>query len=299
MLEFKEDFFKKEERDGFEISEMMKRCWACEMEVLDEVIKLCERHHIEYYADGGTLLGAVRHGGFIPWDDDIDISMLRKDYMRFLSYADELPDSYVVTGINAIKGFSSPNSSVLNRKRPERGGELTKLFYDCPYVCGIDIFCLDYQPKDQNEYELRKRIYNDIYDLARRYEIIKEEGNLELFLGVIEKETGVNINKDGNILSELWLLSDRIAMLYDKKDSDSIAFMPDIVTRNYDARRSLLWYEEAIYLPFEDMEICVPSGYDEILKLLYGDYKKPVRAFAGHDYPFYKSQEAMLKADVP
>ena len=77
---FKEDFFLKETRCGFEISEMMKRAWSAELEVLEIVVDICNRNKLQYFADWGTLLGAVRHQGFIPWDDDIDICLKREDY---------------------------------------------------------------------------------------------------------------------------------------------------------------------------------------------------------------------------
>ena len=77
MLEFDDNFFKTEIRDGFEISSMMKRAWAAQMEVLKVVTDICDKNGIKYSAEFGTRLGAVRHKGMIPWDDDIDISLMR------------------------------------------------------------------------------------------------------------------------------------------------------------------------------------------------------------------------------
>ena len=84
-----------EYREGFFVEEKMKRAWAAEMEVLKEIDRICNAHGIQYFADSGTLLGAVRHKGFIPWDDDIDIAMKREDYQKFLAVAPkELPERW-------------------------------------------------------------------------------------------------------------------------------------------------------------------------------------------------------------
>ena len=67
------DFFRDEVRNGFYIPTAIKQAWVCSLDVLAEIDRICTAHNITYYADWGTLLGAVRHGGFIPWDDDLDI----------------------------------------------------------------------------------------------------------------------------------------------------------------------------------------------------------------------------------
>ena len=92
---FHNSFFEDEIRDGFFVPSEMKRAWAAELEVLSEIDKICKKHNIKYFADWGTLLAAVRHEGFIPWDDDLDITMKREDYCRFMEIAQtELPEGF-------------------------------------------------------------------------------------------------------------------------------------------------------------------------------------------------------------
>ena len=92
-MEFPKEFFLDEVREGFYVPAMMKRAWAAEIEILFEIDKICEKHGLHYCIDYGTLLGAIRHRGFIPWDDDIDIMMMREDYEIFSKVANaELPE---------------------------------------------------------------------------------------------------------------------------------------------------------------------------------------------------------------
>ena len=81
-MEFTREFFYDEVRDGFYIPGIIKRAWAAELEVLAVIHKICKKNKIRYYADFGTLLGAVRENNFIAWDDELDIMMLREDFER-------------------------------------------------------------------------------------------------------------------------------------------------------------------------------------------------------------------------
>ena len=108
MLQFEESFFEGETRNDFYIEPMMKRCWAASLEVLAEIDRICKKHGIRYFADWGTLLGAVRHKGFIPWDDDIDITMLRPDYQKFMQIAPgEFKEPFELISIHTDKEWNN------------------------------------------------------------------------------------------------------------------------------------------------------------------------------------------------
>ena len=97
MQPFHSSYFEEETRSGFTVPAMMKRVWAADQKVLEEVLRIAYAHGIHCFAAFGTLLGAVRHHGFVPWDDDMDIQVDRRDYVRFFQILrEELPEHYEV-----------------------------------------------------------------------------------------------------------------------------------------------------------------------------------------------------------
>lgn len=88
-LDIPEKFFEGEELCGYYVSPKMKKVWAVQLDLLAEFARVCEKHNLKWWMDAGTLLGAARHKGFIPWDHDVDVMLLRSEYERFCSIADE------------------------------------------------------------------------------------------------------------------------------------------------------------------------------------------------------------------
>ncbi len=118
----------------------LRECQLKQLDILAEIDRICRKHHIDYWLDGGTLLGAVRHGGFIPWDDDIDIAMGYKDMIRFEHIAtEELPDGLRVQSPRTGGGSKEPIVKIrdLNSLYIERGDH-----FQSDYLKGIyvDIF---------------------------------------------------------------------------------------------------------------------------------------------------------------
>lgn len=84
-----------------------------ELEILDEFVRICNKYQLRYFMTGGTMLGAVRHNGFIPWDDDIDIGMPRKDYDSFIKYAkEELNSKYFLDSFETNKEYYLPFAKI-------------------------------------------------------------------------------------------------------------------------------------------------------------------------------------------
>ncbi len=143
-MEFPDTYFEDEVREGFFIPSLMKRAWAAQMEVLEIVQGICNRHQIRYFAEWGTLLGVVRHGGRIPWDDDVDLCMLRQDYDRFCEVAaDELPKECMFFDYHQTDGFDQMLGRIINSRVHVVEGEYLEKYHGFPYVAGIDLFWLD------------------------------------------------------------------------------------------------------------------------------------------------------------
>lgn len=106
----------------------LKKLQRVEIEILDEVVKICNKHNLSYYLVGGTLLGAVRHKGFIPWDDDIDIGILRDDYEKFLEVAPlEIDDKFYIENRKYNKNFHLPYIKVKKNNTEYKEGFTPKL----------------------------------------------------------------------------------------------------------------------------------------------------------------------------
>ena len=148
----KNNYLEKYRQDNLRKAQMKK------LYILKEVVAVCDRHKIPYWLDGGTLLGAARHGGFIPWDDDVDISMRKEDLERFLKIApSELPEDLMVQTLETDEGLHN---------RAYKVRDLNSFFVDgdddnrAPYQKGmfVDIFPMDRMPLDQDR---RIQIYKE------------------------------------------------------------------------------------------------------------------------------------------
>ena len=227
-MQFTQDFFKPEIREEFEIQAMMKRAWAAQMEVLQVVADICEENGLQYFADGGTLLGAVRHQGFIPWDDDIDICLKREDYNRLISILQrQLPYGFVMSGMYAgtVRLRMAANVSHLRVIADEtlwNFNDYMKYFHGFPYQrVEIDIFPLDYIPVEAKLADIQKIMMIQGMNLLENWTTLEKAGKLEESLQEYEKLCNVRIDRQ-NTKNGLWKLTDAIASLCHKEEAEYI-----------------------------------------------------------------------------
>lgn len=303
-LEFSADYFKTEVRDGFEIPAMMKRAWAAQMEVLHVVAGVCKNNGIRYFADGGTLLGAVRHKGMIPWDDDIDICVVREEYNRLIQVLPKaLPHGFVVAGMYADserlqKAAFVPHLRVIADETLWNFNDYMRYFHGFPYQrVGIDIFPMDYISRDIGITNVQKQIIRLGIETLRDWNKLEENGMLDEYVNGFQKLCNVSFDNVNNVKNYMWKIIDKISSISYREEADYITnIFYWLDNDNYKMKKEC--YDYTIELPFENMNIVAPEMYDEVLRAEYGDYMVPVKGAADHDYPFYGHMESELKKQI-
>ena len=305
-LQFSPEFFEREERSGHMVGELMKRTWAAELEMLAHVDEICRKYGLTYYVFYGTLLGAVRHGGFVPWDDDMDIAMKREDYNKFLEVAlVELPEDYVILN-NYMEEWDNSITKISNSRKFDFSDDYMKRFHNCPFAVGIDIFPLDYIPKNAEEVEQYKWILEFIGNITAvvtgrneeakagvtqetlsEYDKIIAENLVEL-----EHICGVKFDNERILLQQLYILYDQVAGLYVGEDCDELTNVPKFLQRGYALKKE--WLQNVEYVKFENVQVPVACGYDEILKKSYKNYMVPKKYSSTHGELYFKDQLVVL-----
>ena len=296
-MHFEASYFQKEVRDGFTVSSMMKRCWAAQLEVLEDFDNFCKRTGIRYYLGFGTLLGAVRHKGFIPWDDDIDIWMLSSDIDKLVR---EGVDGLKELGLELISPYTDSECvnlpfRLINTRLYRLDKPFLMKYWMFPFMAGLDIFPLSYVPENKDDLELLNTLINSARYLGMHWddEEVAFQDKWDAYMELTDVLGVKPVEKD-KVANHLCQLTDRIGMMYGEKDGDQLATLLYYFANN----RKIFskdWFGDPIYLEFEGKEFPCPCQPDKVLKAEFGDnYMTPVKWTDGHDYPYYKNRYLCL-----
>lgn len=289
---FTEDYFRDENRNGFAVSECMKRYWAASLHSLEIFDDICKRHGLKYWADCGTMLGAVRHKGFIPWDDDIDIGMLREDYNEFLKIAPyELPPEYVVSFRDDPPRHEYNGIAVVNSLRAVSFDErVLREYYYCPFPVGFDLYPYDNVPDDEEKRDIWRGRY---LKLLLAIKLLKErpEGDEETCR--VLRELGFDPagawRDSQNVRDRLCDLAEQVA---GENSADCGAFVSRFIflaTRRFFPKLEKEWYKDFAEIPFETGSVPVPGNIFEAVRLTFGEgWMEPRMGTMSHNYPLYK-----------
>lgn len=277
MIDYDQLFLKEETRCDFFVSEKRKKIWYVELELLKKFDAVCKEHGLTYFADYGTLLGAVRHQGFIPWDDDIDVVMFRDDYAKFQKIAlTAFSEPYFYQN-----SYTDQQIWAFSKLRDSRTSAIEFPDFPPSFHQGIfiDIYPIDDAPDDSVS-------SHKLLEMKR-----------EIWLTIVEPEAiwnrlnqGTKFMLSADILYDLLKLpiTERFRQFEDFNLANfGHSKMVDFITRPICApsrsNRKKEWFSEIVYLPFESMMIPVPVGYDELLKCQYGDYHVPRKFLSTHN----------------
>ena len=240
-----------------------------ELKIALEIKRVCDECGIRYFLYYGSLLGAVRHKGFIPWDDDLDIAMPRKDYERFIrvfaDYVDK--DKFFLENWYTENGFGLSFSKVkLNGTTFEehsiKNADTHKGIY-------VDVFPLDLLPDDAaliRKTEKKLLLLGKLYKFRQGYLPTNPNDKKQHFLSKIIGAVGKLI--PGSTLRGMILREET------RYNNDSHAACTAVLSGPYHCRdvfhKELI--EDLLPVPFETEIMCIPAGYDKILTSIYGDY---------------------------
>lgn len=251
--------------------------------ILDYIVEYCRQNGLVYYLIGGSLIGAVRHGGFIPWDDDIDIAMMRTDYEKLVQSFNSNADSrYELLEIRTKPDFYLPYAKIIDR----RTVLVESVHGVCPIGVNIDIFPLDYISEEAKNYyadtylkkSLLERIVSHKSMLIRRDRPLWKNA-ITLFLRLIcPIPYGYYTKKR----------IQRAEKLISKEPTEWIANLHGAWGAREITRADNFQYPvEGL---FEGRKVNLPNGYDSWLTNVYGDYMTlppEEKRVPHHDYIVY------------
>lgn len=265
------------------MSEDMKEVQHLTLGLLKKFMEICRTHHLRWYFTGGALIGVLRHGGFIPWDDDIDIGMPRKDYEKLLLIlSKDMPEGY-----GLCSRFTNPDWHFGMSQFQDMKTEIETDLWGTPRRTHIwlDIFPLDGLPADP---AARKMRIAEI--MTHRYLI--QAANVRTQVDTHRERPGyekaaIRLLKAfpaGRLLNTQRLL-DELDGILRRDDFDDSAWAGNMLGR-YREKEAVprCWFGKPVKGMFEGIEVNIPAESDRIERQLYGDYMQlpPENERGGH-----------------
>ena len=285
-LDIPEKFFEGEELCGYYISPEMKKFWAVQLDLLAEFSSICEKHNLKWWMDAGTLLGAARHKGFIPWDHDVDVIMMREDYERLLAVsAGEF--TYPYTLIHFENSFMNVTFSQLCNDATtmlmptERWAIMQGFPLKISGGISLDVFPVDNLLDNKDEII---KVVNELRSLSwkgTRIAYLKElyfpsKSPIKRPLKAIAHAVMKYINLDSKKFIRKYAEICKTCGKPDSKFVGKLCMADHQMKPASEFMKRRVWqrsdFQDTVYLPFEMLTLPAPSGWENILSTFYGNW---------------------------
>lgn len=250
-------------------ADVLRKVQLVQLEMLYEIDRVCRENGIPYFLHCGTFLGAVRHQGFIPWDDDLDVAMLREDYDRFCRIAPEkLSSQYCFQDWHTDPAYALPFGKLRKKNTVYLESKSAPLAENGIYV---DVYPIDHTPAEGFGKELLKQRLLHLFRIKLMksgYTPWMEEDrvNWKKRIGYLPYQLAACF------VSQQWLIRRYDAIVAAQKESGLMYEQSALPKPNYFRKE---WLLDLVEYPFEDGMFPGPRDYDACLRSLYGDYMTP------------------------
>lgn len=240
----------------------LRKLQLIELEILKEVDKICKKHNIVYYMAEGSLLGTIRHNGFIPWDDDLDIAMLRSDYEKFLKIAPkEISKKYKIQHFTTIKNYWSPFIKVRYLDNSEYAQKHIEHLTDHNGPL-LDIFPIDSVPNENSPKQYIQAFKVKLYRGMLGLKLYRKPKNLKTYIVWFLAKFYTIKN-----------LHQKLDKTFKKYNNENNPYLVNLASYyNYKKQTfSKDFYGTPRYVKFEDIMVPVPKEAEKILTKIYGE----------------------------
>ncbi len=273
---------------GYKVSSKMKKVWQVEMDLLAEFDRVCKKHNLKYIIFDGSLLGTIRHKGFIPWDDDIDVAMTREEYNKLLKIADkEFKEPFF---------FQNPlNDKVYRGHSQLRDSRTTAIMYtefnrEANQGIFIDIFVVDKMPDNFIKFRIQRRRCRIMKSLLRFYRVYDCNDKHSLKSKIIKKVLDVFYGIIG--YENFYRHYEKVCAKYNKTDAKYC----NILEYHYGKRKIRVEHMlDITEYPYEYTTVPGPVKAEEFLTDFFGDWKEYVIGGGDHGETFFDPENSYKK----